>query len=806
MIFKEVTMKESVRVGTDYFRVRVEEPLQDWKEKLCEYTGYSSMKELKNAGYDGCFEVEGYFDGKTVSGVKTVYFMDSYVGCGDVPEQIQKEICSFVAKQLPLLPSCNQDGNVLGDCEWMELAYGTECPGAEMHQLIAQLRKASDAYYNTGSEFMSNKEYDDLYDRLLKLEKLCGWAYPDSPTQKVGADVSDDDGLVKEKHEFPALSLAKTKNIDEYVGKFREQVKKSSPYGDVVLMWKMDGSTVQLTYDGGKLTKAVTRGNGEVGSVITHNAPYIKGIPMTIDYKGHMVVRGEAVMSYTEFERINDQMPADDKYANPRNLANATISLQEGEKMRGRDIQFFAFNLVHTSGGIAGNELFENRLIFLKKNGFQVVPYGVYPVGQLKDRMKEWENKVPDFDFPVDGLVCALNDAAYADTLPGTGHHPNIMRGYAFKWKDEVVKTKLVDIEWSPSRTGLINPVAVFEPVELEGTTVSRASLSNVSIVKKLMLRKGDTIGVFKANKIIPQVAENFTPGGKLTYAESHPLTCPCCGSEPEPRINTTGDTEIVVCPNPECPAKHIGRFTHFAERDCMDIEGMSTETVSVLVERGFLKEFADFYRLKDHAAELEQLERFGKKKVKNLLAAVEKSRTTSFVPFIHALGIKAIGKGQAKLLNKAYHGDVMTFFKDAKERHNFQTIEGIGEVLENNIWQWANEYLWFISVPDASGNLNQEIKNLMPYLTFEQEEETQASDVLAGKIFVITGDVHHFKNRDELKAYIESLGGKTSGSVSSKTSYLINNDVNSTSGKNKKAKELGIPVISEDKFLAMVK
>lgn len=802
MKLREITNKEVFDDGVTYFRVRVEEPLPEWEEKLCKYTNFSDMEELREAGYDGCFEVEGFTDEKIFAGIRTVYFMDNYVGCGDVPEEYQKALTAFVAKQLPLLPDCYQDGELLGDGEWMELAYGTENPSGEMVQLITKLREAADAYYNSGNEIMSNKEYDALYDRLVKLETLCGWSYPDSPTQMVGAEVSDDDGLVKEKHEFPARSLAKTKDIDEYVGKFENGEKQSKSTGEV-LMWKMDGSTLQLTYDNGKLTKAVTRGNGEVGSVVTHNAPYIKGIPMTIDYKGHMVTRGEAAMSYTEFERINADMPADDKYSNPRNLANATISLQEGDKMQGRQVEFFAFNLVYTETEFPRS--FEDRLLFLKQNGFQVVPYEAVASDNLAKAMQRWENEVPNFDFPVDGLVCALNDATYADTLPGTGHHPNIMRGYAFKWQDEVAKTKLVDIEWSPSRTGLINPVAVFEPVELEGTTVSRASLSNVSILKKLMLRKGDEIGVFKANKIIPQVAENFTPGGKLTYDESHPLTCPCCGSEPEPRINKTGDTEIVVCPNPECPAKHIGRFSHFAERDCMDIEGMSTETVTVLVEKGFLKEFADFYRLKDHADELEQLERFGKKKVENLLAAIEKSRTTSFVSFIHALGIKAIGKGQAKLLNKKYHGDVMAFFKDAKERHNFQTIEGIGEVLEDNIWKWANEYLWFISVPDASGNLNPEIRNLMPYLTFEQEEETKASDVLAGKTFVITGDVHQFKNRDELKTYIESLGGKTSGSVSSKTSYLINNDVNSTSGKNKKAKELGIPVISEDEFMEMV-
>lgn len=803
MKLREVTNKEVLDDGSTYFRIRVEEPLLEMEHKLCEYTGYANMKELRNAGYDGCFEVEGFTDEKIFAGIRTVYFMDNYVGCGDVPEEYQKALTAFVAKQLPLLPDCYQDGKPLGDCEWMELAYGTESPKAEMEQMIETLNKAADAYYNSGNEIMSNKEYDALYDRLVKLETLCGWSYPDSPTQMVGAEVSDDDGLVKEKHEFPARSLAKTKDIDEYVGKFENGEKQSKSTGEV-LMWKMDGSTLQLTYDNGKLTKAVTRGNGEVGSVVTHNAPYIKGIPMTIDYKGHMVARGEAAMSYTEFERINADMPADDKYSNPRNLANATISLQEGDKMQGRQVEFFAFNLVYAETEFPRS--FEDRLLFLKQNGFQVVPYEVVASDNLAEIMRRWENEVQNFDFPVDGLVCALNNADYADTLTGTGHHPNIMRGYAFKWQDEVVKTKLIDIEWSPSRTGLINPVAIFEPVELEGTTVSRASLSNVSIVKKLMLRKGDEIGVFKANKIIPQVAENFTPGGKLAYNESHPLTCPCCGSEPESRINTTGDTEIVVCPNQECPAKHIGRFSHFAERDCMDIEGMSTETVTVLVEKGFLKEFADFYRLKDHADELEQLERFGKKKVENLLAAIEKSRTTSFVPFIHALGIKAIGKGQAKLLNKEYHGDVMAFFKDAKERHNFQTIEGIGEVLEDNIWKWANEYLWFISVPDASGNLNPEIRNLMPYLTFEQEEETKASDVLAGKTFVITGDVHQFKNRDELKTYIESLGGKTSGSVSSKTSYLINNDANSTSGKNKKAKELGIPVISEDEFLEMVR
>lgn len=721
----------------------------------------------------------------------------------------------FIPEEDNVYPLCV--GRDLPECVTCQLwanwepedPYGVEgsITAKKMRPVIDHLNKAADAYYNTGIEIMSNKEYDDLFDQLVKLEKLYGWAYPDSPTQRVGAEVSDDN-LEKERHEFPALSLDKTKDMEKYVAIFAKHITTSSPLGNVVLMWKMDGSTVQLTYDNGKLTKAVTRGNGDIGSVITHNAPYIKGLPMTVDYKGHLVVRGEAVMSYAEFNRINANIPVESKYKNPRNLANATIALTDGERMRGREIEFFAFSLVHTSDQIAENQLFENRLLFMKKQGFQIVPYDICPIEQLKSCMEEWGNQVSAFDFPVDGLVSALNDAAYADTLPSTGHHQNPMRGYAFKWEDEVAKTTLLDIDWSPSRTGLINPVAVFEPVELEGTMVSRASIHNVSILKKLALRKGDTIGVYKSNKIIPQISENFTPGNALRYDESHPLTCPCCGSETEPRIHKDKDrdVEVVICPNPDCAAKHIKKFVHFAERDCMDIQGMSDETIAALVGHGFLKEFSDFYRLKDHAKEIARLDRFGEKKVENMLAAIEKSKTTSFVPFVHALGIKAIGKGQAKLLNKKYHGDIMAFFRDAKNFTSFSSIEGIGEVLEDNLWQWANEYLWFITVPDAAGNVNPEIRNLMPYLTFESEDDVPASDILSGKTFVITGDVHHFKNREELKTYIESLGGKAGGSVSSKTSYLINNDVNSTSGKNKKAKELEIPIISEDEFLEMVK
>jgi len=671
-----------------------------------------------------------------------------------------------------------------------------------MEKLIEKLNNAAKAYYN-GNEIMSNYEYDTLYDQLLQMEKETGVILPNSPTQKVGTGAVDK--LPKVTHEYPAKSLAKTKDYDEFVSAFKKGESKTG-CDTAVLMWKLDGSTVQCTYQDGKLITAATRGNGEIGSDITHNAPYIKGLPMTIPYKGKLVVRGEATMSYTEFERINAGLSEEEQYKNPRNLANATIMLLDSNEMRKREVWFSAFNLVYMD---EMPPLFNMRLAELYVQGFNTVELAVCELGNLEDVMKEWEKKVVDYDIPVDGLVAVFNDIAYAETLPGTGHNPHVLGGYAFKWEDETAETILRDIEWSASRTGLLNPVAVFDPVELAGTTVSRASVHNLSYIMDKDLRIGDKITVYKANMIIPQIAENLSTNEerqKVKVSSAYlPLgtKCPVCNGDISIHTSEDGETMTVHCANYHCPAKMIGKFVHFCERDCMNIEGMSEATIERFVKEGFIKEYADIFKLDRFRSEIIAMEGFGQKSYENLIVATERAKTTDFVSFIHALGIPNIGKGQAKLFNKEYKGDVVEFFKDVQARKFFQYIDGIGEVIEDNLWRWGNEYLRFIVLPNVKDN--DEIKNLMPLLIFKKEEESRAEKVLDGLTFVITGDVHHFKNRAELQAKIEELGGKATGSVTGKTSYLINNDVTSTSGKNKKAKELGVPIISEEEFLQMI-
>lgn len=671
----------------------------------------------------------------------------------------------------------------------------------KMRELIESLNKASAAYYN-GEEIMDNHEWDRLYDQLKEMEEYTGIVYPNSPTQIVGAPVKVPE-LLQVQHEYPAKSLGKTKDIEEF-----PKIFKPRAAGMAVVMWKLDGSTIVLTYDDGELTLAATRGNGEIGQDITHNAAYINGIPKKIPYAGHLVVRGEAVMSYEEFNRINSEIEdEEEQYANPRNLANATITMQDSAEMKKRKIQFFAFTLVHMDVPLPEDQnSFMGRLNYLDSLGFDTV-YRLYGDSNcdLIDVMNGFSDAVPEFEYPVDGLVVASDDVRYAEVLPGTGHHPDPLVGYALKWKDEEVETVLREIEWSPSRTGLINPVAVFDPVHLEGTEVTRASVHNVSRLKALRLRVGDTISVFKANKIIPQVAANLTPGNELDYEESHPLYCPCCGEETHPRVtNRDGRTvEVAMCMNPDCSAKNVKKFVHFVERDCMNIKGLSESTLQKFIEHGFIREFADLYHFDRYRDQIVEMEGFGQKSYDKLIAAVEASRKTSFVPFIHALGIPNIGKGQAKLFNKEYSGDVKKFFEDVYNRHDFTHIEGIGEVLNDNLLQWGNEYL------RSEGRVTNDlvIYHLLKEVDIQiPEKVSEDTNSLNGKIFVITGKLNHFVNRDELGAKIEELGGKASGSVSKNTSYLINNDVNSTSGKNKKAKELGVPIISEDDFLKMIK
>ena len=674
--------------------------------------------------------------------------------------------------------------------------------------LVKKANNAREQYYNTGEEVMSNREYDALFDKITGIEERTGKAAPDSPTQGVGAAVVSQ--LKKVAHEYPALSLAKTKDIDEFVNTFR--ASDAHEWGDdaVTLMWKLDGSTVQLTYIDGQLVLAATRGDGEVGLDITHNASSIAGIPLKIAdmqvVPHKLVVRGEATMGYTEFSRINSKLPEGvEPYKNPRNLANASIEMLDSSMVKGRGIKFRAFEMVYSSSPISGS--FNERLNTLADMGFGVVNHVRCGIDELKAQMGKWSKEVPEYDTPVDGLVAAYDRCEVCRDLPGTAHHPNPLKGFAFKWADETASTTLRKIEWSASRTGLLNPVAVFDPVELEGTTVTRSTVSNLSQVERLHLHVGDQISVYKANKIIPAIAENLTPGSGDDIDVPH--FCPVCGFEAD--VATNPHLGVLVktlwCRNPGCPAKSIGRYVHFCERDCMNIEGMSDATVTRLVDAGFIKEFADIYTLGEHRAEIAAWDGFGEKSVDKLLSAIEASRATSFVPFLHALGIPQIGKGQAKLLSKEYAGDVMAFFHDLHDRHDFTHIEGIGEVLQDCLWQWGNEYLTWIPFADNISQLsgaNLEIYNLLAHIHFNNEVQS-VGGALSGMTFVITGSVEHFENRDAIKAFIESNGGKTSESVSSKTSFLVNNDVSSTSGKNKKAKELGIEIIPEQELLDMV-
>lgn len=664
-----------------------------------------------------------------------------------------------------------------------------------MQELVQILNHAAKVYYSDKDEIMSNYEYDQLYDELAALEANTGIVLPNSPTATAGADVNEDATTIT--HEYPALSLEKTKDISLFPKLFNTRDRKA------VTMWKEDGCTIVATYDDGTLTTLATRGNGKVGEDITHNAKYIHGLPQTVPFTTHFVVRGEALMSYAEYERINASLDDDDElYKNPRNLASSTIRLAPEKEMEHREIWFHAFKLVHTEEEL--DEItFENQMLFLEKTGFTTTHHVLCDVKDLLTVMDDFSNNITNYEFPVDGLVVAANDVVYAESLPGTGHNPHKLVGYALKWQDTTIETTLRDIEWSPSRTGRINPIAVFDPVELEGTTVTKASIHNVSILKKLHLHIGDEISVYKANKIIPQIAENLSEFKPMTYEDSHPVKCPCCDATTSQLITTNNDVdvEIAICPNPDCPAKHVGKFTHFIERDCMDINGLSKATMTTFVKHGWITSFADIYHLNRHKDDIVSTPGFGQKSYNNMIAAVNKSRKTSFIPFIHALGIPNIGKGQAELLAKAYDYDVTRFLTAIHNHDDFTHINGIGPILNNQLHAWGEKYLVYMDDDTATT----EIRDLLNELTFIKPEISTKSQKFKGLTFVITGDVHHFKNRNELKAKIVALGGKVTGSVSKNTSYLVNNDVTSSSNKNKTAKQLGIPIISEDDMIDMI-
>lgn len=639
-------------------------------------------------------------------------------------------------------------------------------------ELVKRLNEASDAYYNGRDELMSNYDWDALYDELLALETETGYILPDSPTQNAGYEENNGE---KEPHEFPALSLAKTKQIAE--------LQKWAEDRPIWLSWKLDGLTLVLTYDHGKLTKILTRGNGTIGTNITYMKNSIKGFPLTISYKKHMVVRGEATISYTDFELINDTIEDDEKYANPRNLASGTLSLDNPEKVKERHVNFNAFTLVYLEDKLVS---WGERMDFLEKEGFTVIEREAVTAETIPGVIERWTEKVEkgEMDIPVDGLVICFDDTEYAASGNVTGHHA-ARAGYAFKWQDVSAISKLDHIEWSCA-TSTISPVAVFEPVQLEGTTVSRASLCNLSEMERLGIGDQCTVEVIKANKIIPKCIAVTESSGSFHIPES----CPVCGARTEIRTSPRSNTKTLHCTNPDCSAKHVKKFTRFVSKSGMDIDGLSIQTILRFMNEGFLSEFADIYHLEEHADTIRKMEGFGDKSCDNLLKAIEKSRQVHPVNFIYALCIPMIGidAGKKMIAENGFEG----FLERMESGQGFEEISGIGPEKSRSSIEWyENE------------QNKSSLKALLKEVTIEKVSILTGEDgKCKGLTFVITGDVHHYKNRDEFKAYVEAAGGKVTGSVTSKTSYLVNNDANSTSSKNRKAAQLGIPVITEDEFV----
>lgn len=644
-----------------------------------------------------------------------------------------------------------------------------------MKELSVLLHRAGKAYYQEDREIMSNFEYDRLYDELRLLEQETGTILAGSPTITVGYEAVDE--LPKERHESPMLSLDKTKDV--------EALREFMGTQPTLLSWKLDGLTVVLTYQGGQLVKAVTRGNGEIGEVITNNAKVFQNVPLTILHQGELILRGEAVISYSDFEKINETIEdVDSRYKNPRNLCSGSVRQLNNEITAKRHVQFFAFALVR-----AENVDFENsrekQMLWLKSQGFDVVEYKVTTGAELDEAIAYFAEKIQTFEIPSDGLVALYDDIAYGESLGRTAKFPR--NAYAFKWKDELKETHLLEIEWSASRTGLINPVAIFEPVELEGTTVSRASVHNLSILKNLELGIGDTITVYKANMIIPQIEENITRSGNLEI----PRICPVCGGDT--RIHDVNGVETLYCSNPDCQAKKIKAFTLFVSRDAMNIDGLSEATLEKFIASGFIHSFADMFHLDRWREEIVTMEGFGEKSYNNLMESIDKARKTTLPRLIYALGILNIGVANAKVICKAYHYDLDKIRTTSAEEMSM--IDGIGPVIAGTF----AEYFAKEENQKALDELLKELEIEVPRIATEGLK-------LEGKVFVITGSVNHFSNRNEVKAVIEELGGKVTGSVSAKTHYLINNDSMSNSSKNKKAKELGIPIITEEEFLELIR
>ena len=640
-------------------------------------------------------------------------------------------------------------------------------------ELVEILNKAAKSYYVDAVEIMPNIEYDKLYDELLELEKETNVVLSNSPTQNVGYEIAGE--LPKKAHESPMLSLDKTKSVED----LREWLGENK----ALLSWKMDGLTIVLTYRDGELAEAVTRGNGTIGEVITNNAKNFQNIPLKIEFKGELILRGEAIIKYSDFRKINDAIEdATAKYKNPRNLCSGSVRQLNPAITKARMVYCNIFNVVKADGVDFENSK-AKQFEWAKNEGFDVVEYKFTDSKSIADDIAEFESKIESNDIPSDGLVLLLDDIALGERLGSTSKFPR--NAMAFKWSDERQVTKLKYIEWSPSRTGLINPVAVFEPVELEGTTVSRASLHNVSIFEDLMLGVGDEISVYKANMIIPQVYENLTKSN----TEKVPDTCPACGSHAS--IKQDNESKVLLCTNPDCQIKHIKQYALMASRDALNIDGLSESTLEKFLSKGFIKNDSDIFKLDRYKDEIVNMDGFGKRSYEKLMAALEEAKHTNVARFLYSLGINGIGSANAKMIAKYFDNDIDKIITAGKDE--LLEIEGIGEVLANSIVDFFKD----------SKNI-ENVKSLREVLIFEAEESA-GSDSFAGKVFVITGSLEHFTNRNELKELIEKNGGKVSGSVSSKTNFLINNDTASNSSKNKKAKELGVEIISEEDFLKLL-
>lgn len=640
-----------------------------------------------------------------------------------------------------------------------------------MKELVATLKEASRAYYAQDREIMSNFEYDKLYDELAAIEEETGIVLSDSPTVNVGYESVDE--LPKERHESPMLSLGKTKS--------REELRDWLQGKPALLSWKLDGLTVVLTYRAGKLAKAVTRGNGETGEIVTNNARTFANLPLSIPFQGELVLRGEAVITYSDFEKINARIPeAEAKYKNPRNLCSGSVRQLNNEITAERNVRFYAFSLVKAEEADFDNSR-KKQFDFLRGQGFEVVEHVLVTPETVMDAVAGFEKKIEGYDIPSDGLVLTYEDIAYGQSLGRTAKFPR--DSIAFKWADELRETTLREVEWSPSRTGLINPVAIFEPVELEGTTVSRASVHNISILRGLQLGIGDRITVYKANMIIPQIAENLTGSGNVKIPE----TCPACGGRTE--IRSINDTESLYCINPECAAKKIKSFTLFVSRDAMNIEGLSEATLEKFIAKGFIHDFADLFHLSAHKDEIVEMEGFGEKSYANLMESIERARKTTLPKVIYSLGIANIGLVNAKMLCRQYDYRLDALLSADEEE--LSAIDGVGEVI-------ATAFVDYMKKVENRTRLDA----LLEELEIEAPKIQEGSQNLSSMSFVVTGSLNHYASRNELKEEIEKRGGKVTGSVTGKTVCLINNDVTSASSKNKKAKELQVPIMSEEDFI----